>query len=98
MSTKETNVRDHVYDTLIVGAGFTGLGTAIKLAETGVEDFVIVDRSDRVGAWVARFALAVVGSVIGAAGAILYGALMMAGGIPVSNSSSRRSTPRPGSI
>jgi cation diffusion facilitator CzcD-associated flavoprotein CzcO len=49
MSTKETNVRDHVYDTLIVGAGFTGLGTAIKLAEAGVEDFVIVDRSDRVG-------------------------------------------------
>ncbi|WP_458319660.1 flavin-containing monooxygenase [Mycolicibacterium brisbanense] len=37
------------YDTLIVGAGFTGIGTAIKLVEAGVEDFVILDRSDRVG-------------------------------------------------
>jgi cation diffusion facilitator CzcD-associated flavoprotein CzcO len=37
------------YDTLIVGAGFTGIGTAIKLAGAGVDDFVILDRSDRVG-------------------------------------------------
>jgi cation diffusion facilitator CzcD-associated flavoprotein CzcO len=40
---------DHVYDSLIVGAGFTGIGAAIKLIEAGVEDFVILDRSDRVG-------------------------------------------------
>lgn len=39
----------HTYDTLIVGAGFTGIGTAIKLIEAGVDDFVILDRSDRVG-------------------------------------------------
>ena len=39
----------HIYDTLIVGAGFTGIGTAIKLTEAGVDDFVILDRSDRVG-------------------------------------------------
>ncbi|MCG5431752.1 NAD(P)/FAD-dependent oxidoreductase [Mycobacterium sp. MYCO198283] len=39
----------HTYDTLIVGAGFTGLGTAIKLRAAGVDDFVIVERSDRVG-------------------------------------------------
>jgi len=39
----------HVHDTLIVGAGFTGIGTAIKLAEAGVDDFVILDRADRVG-------------------------------------------------
>ncbi|BBX94336.1 NAD(P)/FAD-dependent oxidoreductase [Mycolicibacterium boenickei] len=37
------------YDTLIVGAGFTGVGTAIKLIEAGVDDFIILDRSDRVG-------------------------------------------------
>ncbi len=36
-------------DTLIIGAGFTGLGTAIKLRAAGVENFVIVERSDRVG-------------------------------------------------
>ncbi|WP_390893259.1 flavin-containing monooxygenase [Mycobacterium deserti] len=40
---------NHTYDTLIVGAGFTGIGAAIKLAEAGVDDFVILDRSDRIG-------------------------------------------------
>jgi len=39
----------HVHDTLIIGAGFTGLGTAIKLREAGVEDLVILERADRVG-------------------------------------------------
>ena len=39
----------HVYDTLIVGAGFTGIGAAIKLSQAGVDDFVILERSDRVG-------------------------------------------------
>ena len=44
--------RDHTYATLIVGAGFTGLGAAIKLAEAGVKDdkdILILERSDRVG-------------------------------------------------
>ncbi len=40
---------NRVYDTLIVGAGFTGIGAAIKLAKAGVDDFVIVERDDRVG-------------------------------------------------
>src|SRR6195952_2019906 len=40
---------EHVYDTMIVGSGFTGIGTAIKLAAAGVDDFVIVEREDRVG-------------------------------------------------
>jgi cation diffusion facilitator CzcD-associated flavoprotein CzcO len=39
----------HVHDTLIVGAGFSGLGAAIKLRQSGVDDIVIVERSDRVG-------------------------------------------------
>jgi len=42
-------VAPHTYSTLIVGAGFTGLGAAIKLAEAGVDDIVILERSDRVG-------------------------------------------------
>jgi cation diffusion facilitator CzcD-associated flavoprotein CzcO len=41
--------RTHTYDTLIVGAGFTGIGSAIKLTEAGVDDIVILERSDRVG-------------------------------------------------
>lgn len=39
----------HIYDTLIVGSGFTGIGAAIKLIQAGVDDFVIVEREDRVG-------------------------------------------------
>ena len=39
----------HIHSTLIVGAGFTGLGTAIKLTQAGVDDIVILERSDRVG-------------------------------------------------
>ena len=38
-----------IHDTLIVGAGFTGLGTAIKLRQAGVDDIVIVERGGRVG-------------------------------------------------
>jgi cation diffusion facilitator CzcD-associated flavoprotein CzcO len=38
-----------VHTTLIIGAGFTGLGTAIKLREAGIEDLVILERADRVG-------------------------------------------------
>jgi len=32
--------------TLIVGAGFSGLGAAIKLAQAGVDDVIILERSD----------------------------------------------------
>ena len=39
----------HVYDTLIVGTGFTGIGAAIKLTQAGVDDIVIVERDQRVG-------------------------------------------------
>lgn len=34
---------------LIVGAGFAGLGTAIRLLQEGIDDFVILERDDRVG-------------------------------------------------
>src|SRR4051812_22440984 len=40
---------EHVYDTVIVGTGFTGIGAAIKLTEAGVDDFVMLEREDRVG-------------------------------------------------
>ncbi|HET6153195.1 MAG TPA: NAD(P)/FAD-dependent oxidoreductase [Marmoricola sp.] len=34
---------------LVIGAGFAGLGTAIKLDEAGQSDFVVVDKGDSVG-------------------------------------------------
>ncbi|BBZ40492.1 flavin-containing monooxygenase [Mycobacterium conspicuum] len=44
--------REHIYATLVVGAGFTGLGAAIRLAEAGLDgpdDLVILERAERVG-------------------------------------------------
>lgn len=40
---------DDTHAALIIGAGFTGLGTAIRLAEAGITDIVILKRADRVG-------------------------------------------------
>src|SRR3954452_20330997 len=36
-------------DIAIVGAGFAGLGMAIKLRELGIEDFVVLERGEKVG-------------------------------------------------
>ncbi|MBV8305534.1 MAG: FAD-dependent oxidoreductase, partial [Acidimicrobiia bacterium] len=33
----------------IVGAGFAGLGTAIRLRQEGIEDFVVFEKSSDVG-------------------------------------------------
>ncbi len=44
----ETALPDHV-KVLIVGAGFAGLGTAIKLQEQGRTDFLVVDKGSDVG-------------------------------------------------
>ena len=38
-----------IHHTLIIGAGFTGLGTAIKLRQADVDDIVILERGSRVG-------------------------------------------------
>lgn len=37
------------HEVLIVGAGFAGLGSAIRLRQAGVEDIVILERGNRVG-------------------------------------------------
>jgi cation diffusion facilitator CzcD-associated flavoprotein CzcO len=36
-------------DIAIIGAGFSGLGTAIRLRQQGIEDFVVLERHDDVG-------------------------------------------------
>jgi cation diffusion facilitator CzcD-associated flavoprotein CzcO len=46
-ATSET-LPDHVH-VLVVGAGFAGLGMAIKLEEAGYADFLVVDKGDTVG-------------------------------------------------
>jgi cation diffusion facilitator CzcD-associated flavoprotein CzcO len=39
----------HVHEVAIVGAGFGGLGMAIRLKQEGIEDFVLVERGPDVG-------------------------------------------------
>jgi cation diffusion facilitator CzcD-associated flavoprotein CzcO len=43
----DSGVRHH--RIAIVGAGFAGLGTAIRLREVGIEDFVVIERAPDVG-------------------------------------------------
>lgn len=38
-----------VVNTLIIGAGFAGLGSAIRLQQAGLKDIVILERSSKVG-------------------------------------------------
>ena len=39
----------HHVDVLIIGSGFAGLGAAIKLAQAGKSDFVVIERGSEVG-------------------------------------------------
>jgi cation diffusion facilitator CzcD-associated flavoprotein CzcO len=39
----------HVHEVVIVGAGFGGLGMAIRLKQEGIEDFVVLERGEDVG-------------------------------------------------
>ena len=37
------------YDTVIVGAGFSGIGTAIKLDKSGMGDYLLIEAADGPG-------------------------------------------------
>ena len=37
------------HEVVIIGAGFAGLGAAIRLLQSGIDDIVILERGDRVG-------------------------------------------------
>jgi len=38
-----------IHEVLVVGAGFGGLGVAIRLRQNGIDDVVILERADDVG-------------------------------------------------
>src|SRR3954454_1566275 len=40
---------DRDFDTIVVGAGFAGIGAAIKLEQAGFGDFAVLQKSDNVG-------------------------------------------------
>src|SRR3954471_11832094 len=48
-ATLETPTATADFQVAIVGTGFSGLGTAIRLKEEGLEDFVVFERGDDVG-------------------------------------------------
>jgi cation diffusion facilitator CzcD-associated flavoprotein CzcO len=39
----------NTFEVIIIGAGFAGLGAAIKLKEMGIDDFVLIEKSNDVG-------------------------------------------------
>jgi cation diffusion facilitator CzcD-associated flavoprotein CzcO len=48
MPTNGSAPKTH-FDTIVVGAGFAGIGAAIKLEEAGFDDFVVLEKSDNLG-------------------------------------------------
>jgi cation diffusion facilitator CzcD-associated flavoprotein CzcO len=46
--TSKTEV-GHIYDTLIIGAGISGIAAAIKLNKVGYHNFKIIEKASRVG-------------------------------------------------
>src|SRR5919107_624189 len=45
----ETDTLPAEVDVAIVGAGFSGLGMAVRLLEEGIDDFVVLERGEKVG-------------------------------------------------
>jgi cyclohexanone monooxygenase len=42
-------MQDPDHEVVVIGAGFSGIGAAIKLREAGFDDFVVIDDADGVG-------------------------------------------------
>ena len=43
------NTTPHLHEVIILGGGFAGLGAAIKLRETGIHDFLLLEKADELG-------------------------------------------------
>ena len=39
----------HIYEAVIVGSGFSGIGVAIRLKQSGIDNFVILEKAGEVG-------------------------------------------------
>ena len=45
----EKEVPVHVYDTIVVGAGISGLATAYQMNQAGYDDYIVLEKASRVG-------------------------------------------------
>ncbi|CAF1571273.1 unnamed protein product, partial [Adineta steineri] len=45
----KSNQKDGEYYAIVIGTGFSGLGTAIKLNELGVDNYILIERNAHVG-------------------------------------------------
>ena len=48
-TTKTQHVEPKVWQVIIVGSGFAGLGAAIKLREAGINDFIVLEKANELG-------------------------------------------------
>ena len=48
-SVVNENVNSHVYDTIVVGAGISGIAAAYKMNQAGYHDYIVLEKADRVG-------------------------------------------------
>ncbi len=47
--SRSTAVPSRVYDTIIIGAGISGLAAAYKLNQAGYQDYLVLEKAGRVG-------------------------------------------------
>lgn len=48
-SNKKSNVNTHIYDTIVVGAGISGIAAAYEMNQAGYYDYIVLEKADRVG-------------------------------------------------
>ena len=41
--------KTHVYDTIVVGAGISGLAAAVKMKQSGYDDYIVIEKAAEVG-------------------------------------------------
>ncbi|MDG3015644.1 NAD(P)/FAD-dependent oxidoreductase [Speluncibacter jeojiensis] len=45
----ETRLDGREYDVVVIGAGISGIGAAIRLRQSGITDFVVLEKADSIG-------------------------------------------------
>lgn len=48
-SNSKLNLNTHVYDTIVVGAGISGIAAAYEMNQAGYHDYIVLEKADRVG-------------------------------------------------